>query len=126
MGVAPGDMVLIYMSTDIKGLVAQLATTLVGATYHFLFGAKGPDMFSDTLYNMGAKVIITEDGYRVGDRSRELKKDSVDLALQPLSSEGRLPGAPRSGACDAAGGAGGRGPRDRRGRDRAPCGQGHL
>lgn len=82
MGVAPGDMVLIYMSTDIKGLVAQLATTLVGATYHFLFGAKGPDMFSDTLYNMGAKVIITEDGYRVGDRSRELKKDSVDLALR--------------------------------------------
>ncbi|MGB7631907.1 MAG: enoyl-CoA hydratase/isomerase family protein, partial [Candidatus Deferrimicrobium sp.] len=81
MGVAPGDMVVIYMSTDIKGLIAQLAATLVGATYHFLFGAKGPDMFSDTLYNMGAKVIITEDGYRVGDRSRELKKDSVDLAL---------------------------------------------
>ena len=81
MGVAPGDMVVIYMSTDIKGLVAQLAATLVGATYHFVFGAKGPDIFSDTVYNMGAKVIITEDGYRVGDRSRELKKDSVDVAL---------------------------------------------
>jgi enoyl-CoA hydratase/carnithine racemase/acyl-coenzyme A synthetase/AMP-(fatty) acid ligase len=81
MGVAPGDMVCIYMSTDIKGLVAQLAATLVGATYHFVFGAKGPDIFSDTVYNMGAKVIITEDGYRVGDRSRELKKDSVDVAL---------------------------------------------
>ena len=82
MGVSPGDMVIIYMSTDIKGLIAQLAATLVGAVYHFLFGAKGPDMFSDTLYNMGAKLIITEDGYRVGDRSRELKKDSVDLALR--------------------------------------------
>lgn len=81
MGLAPGDMVVIYMSTDIKGLIAQLAVTLVGATYHFLFGAKGPDMFSDTVYNMGAKLIITEDGYRVGDRSRELKKDSVDVAL---------------------------------------------
>ncbi|HEX2710496.1 MAG TPA: enoyl-CoA hydratase/isomerase family protein, partial [Candidatus Deferrimicrobium sp.] len=81
MGVAPGDMVVIYMSTDIKGLVAQLAATLVGATYHFVFGAKGPDIFSDTVYNMGAKVIVTEDGYRVGDRSRELKKDSVDVAL---------------------------------------------
>jgi len=81
MGVAPGDMVVIYMSTDIKGLIAQLAATLAGATYHFLFGAKGPDIFSDTVYNMGAKVIITEDGYRVGDRSRELKQDSVDLAL---------------------------------------------
>lgn len=81
MGVAPGDMVVIYMSTDIKGLVAQLAATLVGATYHFVFGAKGPDIFSDTVHNMGAKVIVTEDGYRVGDRSRELKKDSVDVAL---------------------------------------------
>ena len=81
MGVAPGDMVVIYMSTDIKGLVAQLAATLVGATYHFVFGAKGPDIFSDTVHNMGAKVVITEDGYRVGDRSRELKKDSVDVAL---------------------------------------------
>ncbi len=81
MGVAPGDMVVMYMSTDIKGLIAQLAATLVGATYHFVFGAKGPEIFSDTVYNMGAKVIITEDGYRVGDRSRELKKDSVDVAL---------------------------------------------
>jgi enoyl-CoA hydratase/carnithine racemase/acyl-coenzyme A synthetase/AMP-(fatty) acid ligase/NADPH:quinone reductase-like Zn-dependent oxidoreductase len=81
MGVAPGDMVVIYMSTDIKGLVAQLAATLAGATYHFVFGAKGPDIFSDTVHNMGAKVIVTEDGYRVGDRSRELKKDSVDVAL---------------------------------------------
>jgi acyl-coenzyme A synthetase/AMP-(fatty) acid ligase/enoyl-CoA hydratase/carnithine racemase/NADPH:quinone reductase-like Zn-dependent oxidoreductase len=81
MGVAPGDMVVIYMSTDIMGLIAQLAATLAGATYHFVFGAKGPDIFSDTVYNMGAKVIITEDGYRVGDRSRELKKDSVDVAL---------------------------------------------
>ena len=81
MGVAPGDMVVIYMSTDIMGLVAQLAATLAGATYHFVFGAKGPDIFSDTVYNMGAKVIITEDGYRVGDRSRELKKDSVDVAM---------------------------------------------
>ncbi len=81
MGVAPGDMVCMYMSTDIKGLIAQLAATLVGATYHFVFGAKGPDIFSDTVYNMGTKVIITEDGYRVGDRSRELKKDSVDVAL---------------------------------------------
>jgi enoyl-CoA hydratase/carnithine racemase len=88
MGVAPGDMVVIYMSTDIKGLIAQMAVTLIGATYHFLFGAKGPDMFSDTVYNMGAKVIITEDGYRVGDRSRELKKDSVDVALSRY-----LPGA---------------------------------
>ena len=81
MGVTPGDMIVIYMSTDIKGLVAQLAATLVGATYHFVFGAKGPDIFSDTVNNMGAKVIVTEDGYRVGDRSRELKKDSVDVAL---------------------------------------------
>ncbi|MEK6779502.1 MAG: AMP-binding protein, partial [Candidatus Deferrimicrobiota bacterium] len=81
MGVAPRDMVVIYMSTDIRGLIAQMAVTLVGATYHFLFGAKGSDMFSDIVYNMGAKVIITEDGYRVGDRSRELKKDSVDMAL---------------------------------------------
>ncbi|HLO10542.1 MAG TPA: AMP-binding protein, partial [Desulfobacteria bacterium] len=81
MGVAPGDMVVIYMSTDIKGLVAQLAAILAGATYHFVFGAKGPDIFSDTVHNMGAKVVITEDGYRVGDRSRELKKDSVDVAL---------------------------------------------
>lgn len=81
MGVAPGDMVVMYMSTDIKGLIAQLAATLAGATYHFVFGAKGPEIFSDTVYNMGAKVIITEDGYRVGDRSRELKKDSVDVAL---------------------------------------------
>jgi len=82
MGVVQGDMVVIYMSTDIIGLIAQLAATLVGATYHFVFGAKGPDIFSDTVHNMGAKVIITEDGYRVGDRSRELKKDSVDLALR--------------------------------------------
>lgn len=81
MGVAPGEMVVLYMSTDIKGLIAQLAATLVGATYHFVFGAKGPEIFSDTVYNMGAKLIITEDGYRVGDRSRELKKDSVDVAL---------------------------------------------
>ena len=81
MGVSPGDMIVIYMSTDIKGLVAQLAATLAGATYHFVFGAKGPDIFSDTVHNMGAKVIVTEDGYRVGDRSRELKKDSVDVAL---------------------------------------------
>ena len=81
MGVTPGDMVVIYMSTDIKGLVAQLAATLAGATYHFVFGAKGSDIFSDTVHNMGAKVIITEDGYRVGDRSRELKKESVDVAL---------------------------------------------
>ena len=42
-----------------SGLIAQLAATLAGATYHFLFGAKGPDIFSDTVYNMGAKVIIT-------------------------------------------------------------------
>ena len=82
MGVARGDMIVIYMSTDIIGLIAQLAATLVGATYHFVFGAKGPDIFSDTVHNMGAKVIVTEDGYRVGDRSRELKKDSVDLALR--------------------------------------------
>lgn len=81
MGVAPGDMVVMYMSTDIMGLIAQLAATLAGATYHFVFGAKGPEIFSDTVYNMGAKVIVTEDGYRVGDRSRELKKDSVDVAL---------------------------------------------
>ncbi|MGE5753159.1 MAG: enoyl-CoA hydratase/isomerase family protein [Deltaproteobacteria bacterium] len=81
IGVAAGDMVVIYMSTDIMGLIAQLAATLAGATYHFVFAAKGPDIFSDTVYNMGAKVILTEDGYRVGDRSRELKKDSVDVAL---------------------------------------------
>jgi enoyl-CoA hydratase/carnithine racemase/acyl-coenzyme A synthetase/AMP-(fatty) acid ligase/NADPH:quinone reductase-like Zn-dependent oxidoreductase len=81
MGVAPGDMVVMYMSTDMMGLIAQLAATLAGATYHFVFGAKGPEIFSDTVYNMGAKVIVTEDGYRVGDRSRELKKDSVDVAL---------------------------------------------
>ena len=126
MGVAPGDMVVIYMSTDIKGLVAQLAATLVGATYHFVFGAKGPDIFSDTVHNMGAKVIVTEDGYRVGDRSRELKKDSVDVALSRYMPQGRLPRAPRGGAFDAAGGAGRGGPRHRRGRDRAARGEGHV
>ncbi|MGE5698762.1 MAG: enoyl-CoA hydratase-related protein, partial [Deltaproteobacteria bacterium] len=70
------------------GLIAQLAATLAGATYHFVFGAKGPDIFSDTVYNMGAKLIITEDGYRVGDRSRELKKDSVDVALSRYLPKG--------------------------------------
>jgi enoyl-CoA hydratase/carnithine racemase/acyl-coenzyme A synthetase/AMP-(fatty) acid ligase/NADPH:quinone reductase-like Zn-dependent oxidoreductase len=83
MGVEKGDTVLIYMSTDFESMVAQLAVTLVGGTYHVQFPAKGADILSDTLYALGSKILITEDGMELDEgRSKQLKKEEVDPVLE--------------------------------------------
>jgi enoyl-CoA hydratase/carnithine racemase/acyl-coenzyme A synthetase/AMP-(fatty) acid ligase/NADPH:quinone reductase-like Zn-dependent oxidoreductase len=83
MGVEKGDTVLIYMSTDFESMVAQLAVTLVGGTYHVQFPAKGADILSDTLFALGSKVMITEDGMELDEgRSKQLKKEEVDPVLE--------------------------------------------
>ena len=93
MGVAPGDMVVIYMSTDIMGRVAQLAATLAGADVPLRVRGQGPRDFSDTVYNMGAKVIITEDGYRVGGPLPGAQEGFRRRGDEPLRASDRLPRA---------------------------------
>ncbi len=83
LGVQPGDQVVIYQSSRVEALIAELAVTLCGASYHAMFAAKGEDILGPTLYRMGAKFILTEDGYQQpGKPARQQKKDFVDAVMK--------------------------------------------
>src|SRR5580704_2582817 len=62
LGVSPGDRVAIYMSMVPEAVVAMLACARLGAPHSVVFGGFSSDALRDRINDLGAKVLLTQDG----------------------------------------------------------------
>jgi acetyl-CoA synthetase len=62
LGVKPGDRVALYMGIIPETVVAMLACARVGAVHAVMASALPADALADRLADVGAKVLVTQDG----------------------------------------------------------------
>jgi acetyl-CoA synthetase len=62
LGVEPGDRVALYMGIIPETVVAMLACARLGAVHAMLASALPADALADRLADVGAKVLVTQDG----------------------------------------------------------------
>ena len=62
LGVEPGDRVALYMGVIPETVVAMLACARVGAVHAVMASALPADALADRLADVGAKVLVTQDG----------------------------------------------------------------
>ena len=68
LGVQKGDRVAIYMGMTPEIVVAMLACARLGAVHSVVFGGFSADALKERINDLGAKVLITQDGsYRRGN-----------------------------------------------------------
>lgn len=80
LGVNKGDRVAIYMPMIPEAAYAMLACTRIGAVHSVIFGGFSPKAIADRVNDCDAKVIITADGGKRGNKIIPLKAN-VDEAL---------------------------------------------
>jgi acetyl-CoA synthetase len=62
LGIAPGDRVAIYMGMVPETAVAMLACARLGAPHSVVFGGFSSEALRDRLNDLGATVLLTQDG----------------------------------------------------------------
>ena len=62
LGVSPGDRVAIYMGMIPEAAIAMLACARIGATHSVVFGGFSADALRDRINDLGATVLVTQDG----------------------------------------------------------------
>src|SRR5690606_11930839 len=80
-GVKKGDRVCIYMAMAPELVIAVLACARVGAVHSVVFAGFSAKSLSERINDCGAKMLITNDGGRRGEKDIPLK-DIADEALE--------------------------------------------
>ncbi len=62
MGVKKGDRVAIYMGMVPEAAISMLACARLGATHSVVFGGFSAEALRDRINDLGAKVLLTQDG----------------------------------------------------------------
>jgi acetyl-CoA synthetase len=82
LGVSPGDRVAIYMGMVPETVVAMLACARIGAPHSVVFGGFSSDALRDRINDLGAKVLLTQDGAWRRGNVVPLKKMADDALRQ--------------------------------------------
>jgi len=80
-GVKKGDRVCIYMAMTPELIIAALACARIGAVHSIIFAGFSAQALAERIQDCDAKMLITNDGLRRGDKHVPLK-DISDEALQ--------------------------------------------
>lgn len=80
MGIRKGDRVCLYMAMAPELVIAVLACARVGAIHSVVFAGFSAQSLSERIRDCGAKLLITNDGGRRGEKDIPLK-DICDEAL---------------------------------------------
>ena len=81
MGIRKGDRVCIYMAMAPELVIAVLACARIGAIHSVVFAGFSAQSLSERIQDCGAKLLITNDGGRRGEKDIPLK-DICDEALE--------------------------------------------
>lgn len=84
-GVKKGDRVVIYMAMTPELVIAALACARIGAVHSIVFAGFSAQSLSERINDCEAKMLITNDGLRRGDKHVPLK-DISDEALESSPS----------------------------------------
>ncbi|TVR32524.1 MAG: acetate--CoA ligase [Balneolaceae bacterium] len=80
-GIKKGDRVCIYMAMTPELIIASLACARIGAVHSIVFAGFSAQSLSERIQDCDAKMLITNDGLRRGDKHVPLK-DISDEALK--------------------------------------------
>lgn len=80
-GVKRGDRVVIYMPMVPEAVIAMLACARIGAIHSVVFGGFSPESLANRIEDCGAKIVLTADEGRRGDKTVPLKANA-DKALE--------------------------------------------
>ena len=80
-GIKKGDRVCIYMAMTPELIIAALACARIGAVHSIVFAGFSAQALAERIQDCDAKMLITNDGLRRGDKHVPLK-DISDEALQ--------------------------------------------
>lgn len=81
MGIRKGDRICIYMAMAPELVIAVLACARIGAVHSVVFAGFSAQSLSERIQDCGAKLLITNDGGRRGEKDIPLK-DICDEALK--------------------------------------------
>jgi len=85
MGIEKGDRVCIYMAMTPELVISALACARVGAVHSIVFAGFSAQSLAERIQDCEAKMLITNDGLRRGDKHVPLK-DISDEALETCPS----------------------------------------
>ncbi|MDQ6835301.1 MAG: acetate--CoA ligase [Actinomycetota bacterium] len=85
LGIAPGDVVGIYLPMIPEVAVAMLACARIGAVHNVVFGGFSADSVRERMEFSDAKALITVDGARRKGKTAPIK-EQVDAAMGDLAS----------------------------------------
>ena len=80
-GIKKGDRVCIYMAMTPELIISALACARIGAVHSIIFAGFSAQSLSERIQDCDAKMLITNDGLRRGDKHVPLK-DISDEALE--------------------------------------------
>lgn len=80
-GIKKGDRVCIYMAMTPELIIASLACARIGAVHSIVFAGFSAQSLAERIQDCDAKMLITNDGLRRGDKHVPLK-DISDEALE--------------------------------------------
>lgn len=84
-GITKGDRVCIYMAMTPELIISALACARIGAVHSIVFAGFSAQALAERIQDCDAKMLITNDGLRRGDKHVPLK-DISDEALQECPS----------------------------------------
>ena len=84
-GIKKGDRVCIYMAMTPELIISALACARIGAVHSIIFAGFSAQSLSERIQDCDAKMLITNDGLRRGDKHVPLK-DISDEALESCST----------------------------------------
>ncbi|HLR91317.1 MAG TPA: acetate--CoA ligase [Balneolaceae bacterium] len=84
-GIEKGDRVCIYMAMTPELIISALACARIGAVHSIVFAGFSAKSLADRIQDCDAKMLITNDGLRRGDKHVPLK-DISDEALKSCPS----------------------------------------
>ncbi|HLR32623.1 MAG TPA: acetate--CoA ligase [Fodinibius sp.] len=84
-GISKGDRVAIYMAMTPELMIAALACARIGAVHSIVFAGFSAQSLSERIRDCDAKMLITNDGLRRGEKHVPLK-DISDEALENCPS----------------------------------------
>lgn len=84
-GIEKGDRVAIYMAMTTELAIATLACARIGAVHSIVFAGFSAQSLADRIQDCNAKMLITNDGLRRGEKLVPLKEIS-DEALESCST----------------------------------------
>ncbi|NDH08467.1 MAG: acetate--CoA ligase [Gammaproteobacteria bacterium] len=85
LGIEKGDTVCIYMPSVPEAVYAMLACARIGAIHNVIFGGFSPESTRKRIQNSKAKLVVTVNSAKRGDKLIEFKKN-IDISLENCES----------------------------------------